>query len=573
MVDAVIVDGYTDEPAGLGVPPYLDAIQRYVAGAIWTADPSWEVRYFTIDELRENQSNVLKIANKAKVVIFIAGTTVPGRYLGGSPISISELITYSRLLDKPLKILGGPAARFGFGVEGGRAAIPKHRLEEHFDLIAYGDIEVLVYQLIREKLSIERVDQGIKLKRNSKLHESIALRGAHIIKDHPEYPDHLMIEIETYRGCPRAYYGKACSFCIERHYGEPDFRSPKAIVKEVEELYKLGARHFRIGRQPDLYTYMAEGIGESEFPRPNVDAIEKLFKGIRNVAPQIRTLHIDNVNPGTIAHWQEESRKITKIIVRYHTPGDVAAMGIESADPEVIKRNNLKVTPDEALIAIRIINEIGASRGWNGLPHLLPGVNFVYGLIGETEITYKLNLEFMKRVLEEGYLVRRINIRQVMAFPGTDMWKIGERIIRRHKKLFRIYKERMRKEIDLPMLQRVAPKGTILREAYTEAYDEKKKLTYARQMGSYPLLIAIPLKLPLKRWMDFMIVDHGYRSVTGVPYPVPINRLSFKVLVRIPGIGEKRATKILVNRPFKSQEEVIKKVGLKPEEVKIFTFE
>jgi radical SAM superfamily enzyme with C-terminal helix-hairpin-helix motif len=32
-VHVVIVDGYTDEPAALGVPPYLGPLPRYIAGA------------------------------------------------------------------------------------------------------------------------------------------------------------------------------------------------------------------------------------------------------------------------------------------------------------------------------------------------------------------------------------------------------------------------------------------------------------------------------------------------------------------------------------------------------------
>ena len=571
MVEAVIIDGYTDEPAGLGVPPYLDAIQRYVAGAIWTAEPSWDIKYFTIDELRNEPEKGLKVANRAKLVVFIAGTTVPGKYLGGNPISFRELITYAKLLDRPLKILGGPAARFGFGIEGGKAAIPRRALEELFDIVVYGDVEKVVYDLLIERLVIERVNPHEELKRTSKLHEEFAVRGAHIIRDHPEYPDHLILEIETYRGCPRAFYGRACSFCIERHYGRPDFRPIEAILKEVKALYELGGRHIRIGRQPDIYAYMAEGIGESEFPKPNVRAIRELFEGIRRVGPHLETIHIDNVNPGTIAHWPNESKEVTKIIVKNHTPGDVAAMGIESADPNVIKQNNLKVEPEEALLAIELVNEVGRIRGWNGLPHLLPGINFVYGLKGESERTYELNLEFMREVLNRGLMVRRINIRQIMVFPGTDMWDVGNRIMKRHKRLFKVYKERMRKEIDLPMLRRVIPSGTVLRRAYVEAYDVRKRLTYARQMGSYPVLIACPMKLPLREWNDFVVIDHGYRSVTGLPYPIPINRLSPRLLTRIPGIGRGKARKILMMRPFKNVKEIVEKVGLAPDEAEMFT--
>ncbi|RLF24525.1 MAG: radical SAM protein [Thermoprotei archaeon] len=558
MVDAVIVDGYTDEPAGLGVPPYLDAIQRYVAGAMWTACPDWDIKYFTIDEVRQRPVDILSLCNKAKLVVFIAGTAVPGKYLGGTPISFKELVNYSTMLDKPIKVLGGPCAKFGFGVEGGKAALPREVLQEHFDVVASGDVEIVVFRLLKEKLRVDMIEPQETISRCSDLLNEFAIRGARIVLDHPCYPKRLLCEIETYRGCARAFVGRACSFCIERFYGRPDFRPVKAIIKEVEVLYRLGVRHFRLGRQPDLYAYMAIGIGDTEFPRPNVEAIEKLFRGIRSVAPNLKTLHIDNVNPGTVAHWVEESRRITKIIVLHHTPGDVAAFGLESADPKVIKLNNLKVMPEEAMLAIKVINEVGSIRGWNGMPHLLPGINFVYGLIGETEETYRLNLEFMKEVLRRGYMVRRINIRQVMAFPGTEMWEIGDRIIRRHKRMFHIYKERMRKEVDLPMLKRIVPTGTVLREVYTEAYDSRKRLTYARQIGSYPLLIATPIKLPLEVEMNFMIVGHGYRSVTGIPYPIPINRLDMRVLRLIPGIGERLAVRIVRSRPFKSQNELIK---------------
>ncbi|MFP3280759.1 MAG: radical SAM protein, partial [Vulcanisaeta sp.] len=62
MDRVVILDGYTDEPAGLGVPPYLDVYPRYIAGAIWGANKSVDVRYFTIDQVRGDWENFVKIA-------------------------------------------------------------------------------------------------------------------------------------------------------------------------------------------------------------------------------------------------------------------------------------------------------------------------------------------------------------------------------------------------------------------------------------------------------------------------------------------------------------------------------
>jgi len=547
-----IIDGYNDEPAGLGVPPYLDIYARYTAGAIWTYDKSIKIHYFTIDEVRENYNQILKKANKSEIVILIAGMIVPGKYLGGTPIKTKEVLQIAKALTKPVKILGGPAARIGFGIEGGRKAITIREIEEEFDIIVKGDLEIVIYNLLREGLETSKVNPEERRENAHQIRE-FAIKGAKIVLDHPNYGLNLICEIETYRGCPRFITG-CCSFCAEILHGLPDFRPIKDIVDEVEALYNFGVRNFRLGRQPDIYSYMAYGVGETEFPKLNPDALRKLFSSIRRIAPNLEVLHIDNANPGAIYHHQEEAIEITKIIVEHHTPGDVAAFGVESADPKVIKANNLKAYPEEVIKAIEIINSIGVKRGYNGLPELLPGINFVYGLIGETKETYELNLEFMREVMRRGLLVRRVNIRQCIPLPGTRMWKVGTKIIQRHKKIFKIYKDKMRKEIDLPMLRKVIPTWTILKEVYLEEFDGT--LTYGRQVGSYPILTCIPMKLKLKRFIDVVVVDHGYRSITALPHPIKINMLNMKSLTRIPGIGMKRAAKIIHKRPIRNFEEL-----------------
>ena len=45
-----ILDCYTDEPAGLGVPPYLGVYPRYIAGKLLLDNE--EINYITIDDLR-----------------------------------------------------------------------------------------------------------------------------------------------------------------------------------------------------------------------------------------------------------------------------------------------------------------------------------------------------------------------------------------------------------------------------------------------------------------------------------------------------------------------------------------
>ncbi len=552
----LILDGYTDEPAGLGVPPYIDVYPRYIAGAIWSARKDVEIKYLTVDEARVLDYKFFAEANKYDLVVVIAGVTVPGKYLGGKPITVNELSEWFRIIDKPYKALVGPAAKFGIGIEGGKVAELPTKIKENFDMLVKGDPEVVIHEIIKED-SLEKVNP-YTLRRNYKEIEEFILKGARIVTQHPNYGKNLIVEIETYRGCPRVITG-GCSFCIEPLYGLPVFRDQRGIVREVEKLYKLGVRFFRIGRQPDIFVYKSREVGKKEFPKPEPSEIEKLFKGIRTVAPSIKTLHIDNVNPGTVANNPKESLEVAKIIIKYHTPGDVAAFGVESVDPKVVKLNNLKVTMEEALEAIRVINKVGNVRGYNGLPELLPGVNLLFGLKGETKETYEINFEFLKRIVDEGLLIRRINIRQVMVFPATKMWNVGDKVVRKHKKFFKVFKEKVKKEIELPLMKRLVPAGTILREVYTEKH--MGNYTYARQVGSYPLIIKVPEKLKLGVFMDFTVVDHDHRSVYGVPYPLRINEASPRLIALIPGISRKDCIAILKKRPFKNIEELSKVIS------------
>ncbi|MCS7097137.1 MAG: radical SAM protein [Candidatus Methanomethylicia archaeon] len=555
----IIVDGYNDEPAGLGVPPYLDVYARYAAGVIWRYNNNIIVHYCTIDELRKDFVNYLKLMNKSDILIVIGGVIVPGKYIGGEPITRSEVIKIGTLVKKPIKILCGPIAKYGFCAEGGKKAEPLDNVINLYDLIVKGDIEVVLTDLINQDLNVDKVDPNAS-RSNYDIVREVAVRGARIVQDHPNYDFNLICEIETYRGCPR-YIAGGCSFCVEPLWGPPIFRPVEDIIREISMLYEFGVKHFRLGRQPDIYSYQAYGVGEKEFPRPNVDAIRKLFEGIRLNIPNLLTLHIDNVNPGTIANYPEESREITKIIVKCHTPGDVAAMGIESTDPKVIKANNLKVEPEDALKAIKIVNEIGSIRGWNGLPELLPGVNFVYGLIGENEETYRLNFEFMKKVLDMGLLIRRINIRQCIPLPRTKMWNVGNKIIIKNKRFFKIYKEKMRYEVDRPMLKKIAPLYLTLKKVFIEI--KYGNITYGRQVGSYPLLVAIPSGCSLREIVDIMVVGHGYRSILGLPLPIKINKCEKKLLKYVPIFKGRSTTQIILNRPIRNAEHLKKIIGEK----------
>jgi len=549
-----IVDGYVDEPAHFGVPPYISTYPRYTAGALVDAGvPREQITYHTIDALRE-ENRRWRDVEAADLMIYVGGMTVPGKYVGGTPAEPDEVRELAWTADGT-SMIGGPV-RFGVG-EANEGASETARDDLDFDFLAMADVEAAAYDLVDNGL------EGFEDRYRGVPEETRWARaGAFVVEQHPNHPDYLIAELETSRGCPYR-----CSFCTEPMYGDPDFRPPESVVDEVDALSNRGVANFRLGRQADILAY--GGDGEA----PNPDALRDLYGGIREVAPDLETLHLDNMNPITIVKWPEKAREGIRVIAEHNTPGDTAAFGLESADPLVQEENNLNVSAEECFEAVRIVNEeagfrpgeepgSGPSTGSdapNRLPKLLPGINLVHGLKGERRESFEHNKRFLQRVYDEGYMLRRINIRQVMAFEGTDMADTGAEIANDHKQLFQEYKREVRETIDNPMLKRVAPVGTVLPDVTLEYHQDGK--TFGRQLGTYPLLVGIPGERELGRTIDVALTDHGYRSVTGVPYPLDLNGASMDELQAIPGIGRSTAGDIVVSRPYDSVAEVDDALG------------
>ena len=536
---AVILDGYVDEPACLGVPPYIAPYIRTVAGVLM--EYGYSVRYLTIDQFRGDPA-LINLLNAADCLVMIAGVTVPGNYLGGTPVTLTEIRQVGSAVRARRKLIGGPIG-FGYSPAGGEAAVKQ--AIGGFDAILAGSVAEALDSYLRGNEPAGLLDYARS--------DPWSVSGSGIIAQHPSFP-YVMCELETARGCPHGSFG-GCSFCTEPFYVTPRYRGTDGISTEVRALHHAGARHFRVGRQPDILAY---GAGAGEFPAPVPEKIEKLFAAIRRAAPELKTLHIDNVNPATIARHEDAAREALSAIVKNHTPCDVAAFGMETADPAVVEANNLKASPEEVFRAIRIVNEVGGVRH-EGIPELLPGLNFVCGLSGETEETYALNERFLARVLTDNLLVRRVNIRQLMPFPGTPAYE--KNALGKHERRFRAFKEYARQQFDLPMLRKVFPLGTVLRGVIIEVSDH---LSFGRQMGSYPILVGVPLRLSVRTVINAAVVDWGMRSITALPVPIRINELPAQALKWLPGVGKKNVARIIAKRPFSSCDEFRRVAGATP---------
>ena len=270
------LDCYTDEPAGLGVPPFVGVWPRYVAG-LYEPEPT----YLTIDDIRliryvEHVPNVVidppigrthievlnhtrrpeesrRILSASEQLIIIAGVQTPGKYLSARPGTLREV---NKLLAAfPLaKTLTGPVLTGGTQFRGGaRPQLPE----------ADGFAQL-------QPFTFESYDEL----------QPYALKGAQLIGQIPRMQDRI-VEIETGRGCPRQ---QGCSFCTEPIKHSVQWRKAEHIIEEAKRLLDLGAQALRLGKQSCMYSYKAGGP----------DKIEALLRGLSALKPAV--LHLDKCN-------------------------------------------------------------------------------------------------------------------------------------------------------------------------------------------------------------------------------------------------------------------------------------
>src|SRR3989344_8220076 len=108
-----LLDCYTDEASGLGVPPYLGTYPRYIFGHLRKG--GHEVTYLTIDDIRlwkkykgikketreKDKTNILiynttnnkaeDVFKKTDALIVIVGVHAPAKYLTALPGTLREV--------------------------------------------------------------------------------------------------------------------------------------------------------------------------------------------------------------------------------------------------------------------------------------------------------------------------------------------------------------------------------------------------------------------------------------------------------------------------------------------------
>ena len=559
----LVIDGYEDEPAAFGVPPYVGFHIRYICGVLEQRGIPYEYR--TIDSYRLDPPS---LENRLGIVL-LAGAVVPGKYLRGAPISLRETRDVISKSPGDIPFLCGGWAIRGWKQQGWSP------LRQNL-FLSLKDTDATLEHFLAQ-------NEWKHKKRTAEQWTDWAHHGARskAVSMNPDLHGPLTYEVEVYQGCVR--FKRGCKFCIEPKKGVPIWRTPEDIIEEVKIAHDMGVEHIRLGGMTDTYTYMAEGVVDMEYPRPNPEPIAKLLHGLRD-DERLGILHTDNGNPSIIAEHLEESEEITKTLVDTLSDGAVLSFGLESADPNVHEANWLNCDSNQLKSAIALINKHGRVRGERGLPKLLPGLNFIAGLNGETSQTYDINLKLLRELKQEGHMIRRVNIRQVEGKGFQEIDSID----------FRSFKNSVREEFDGPLLEQMWPTGTILNDVWWESHDGRTRLprhlepeakdtaitgkagiTFGRQIGAYPILVGMNYLAPLESYSQIMVTGHGARSITGIETGIDWQVATEKQLAAIPGISAKGAWNLIgarakarsKNRPLDSLEDWFDSAGMQIPEV------
>jgi len=169
----------------------------------------------------------------------------------------------------PKKVIGGPIG-FGYAAEGGKPAT--RQVISGFDAFLSGEPAVSLDNYLAGNEPAGALDYTRT--------DPWSITGSSVIGQHPRLPVRD-VRARDRTGCSHGATG-GCSFCTEPFYGMPRYRLVAGIRSGVAALHAHGARHFRVGRQPDILAY---GAGEGEFPAPEPEKLELLFSAIPYRSP------------------------------------------------------------------------------------------------------------------------------------------------------------------------------------------------------------------------------------------------------------------------------------------------
>ncbi|HPI94137.1 MAG TPA: radical SAM protein [Deltaproteobacteria bacterium] len=287
-----------------------------------------------------------------------------------------------RLRPSVITMMGGP--HVSFDIEGTFRSCPE------LDLIIKGEGEQTLQELIPvlDDRKAWRGIQGIAFRDDGGIVITEPRELIHDLDSLPLPARHLLpisrylalgypVSIITSRGCPNK-----CIFCLGRRMVgfKGRFRNPKLVVDEIEHILSLG--FIRINVADDLFTANKARV--------------------RAVCEEIgqRGVHFSWTAFARVNTVDLETLRIMR-----EAGCDCVSFGIESGNPEMLKRIRKGITLDQARNAV----------AWCKEADILPHASFMVGLPGETKETLRQTREFAEELdIAYGYHF-------FAPFPGTTV--------------------------------------------------------------------------------------------------------------------------------------------------------
>jgi radical SAM superfamily enzyme with C-terminal helix-hairpin-helix motif len=527
----VIIDGFTDSPFDLGVPPFMASEVRYVAGACWDRDDKTRVIYVTVDDLNAGRKSSLM--EGADLILVYAGEPRASPVIRPSPdvhrvAGIQDIVDYIAYLDCP-KVLAGPHVTVNDGKIDDRLG---------FQRVVTGDLSKFAHETLSEGSEIDDVDPSVE--RTNEDLKKFSILGAGLAIQNRGYPSFLSIGVELYRGCPSAMEG-GCSFCHHALRTTVEYRPVEDVVAEVAKISELGCENI-LFQCPCFLSYFSSP-NDDEGLQLDRDAIEKLLEGVRSVAPGLKGIHVEGINPGVFAIDWQESKRILKTVLSQCTDGNFTNVKAFSFDDQVQLMNNISSTTEQTVEVVRNLAEAGSEIGPDGLPRLLPVIELVYGLAGETQETLDVNLEAMRDLASEG-LVRGVVARELVPVPGTT---IAKRDDLEEQEGLQNHLESLENEINRPLNGKLAPPGQLVRDVYT--YRTVEDSTAAIKVGVNAPGFLIYGSPKLNALQDVRVTGANEGNLEALTQPLIPKTVSRDVLRLIPEMSEERIDDFMRVRP------------------------
>jgi B12-binding domain/radical SAM domain protein len=200
--------------------------------------------------------------------------------------------------------------------------------------------------------------------------------------------------IEITRGCP---FG--CMFCqtSQIHGTRISHRSIESILSHVEMLLHYGIRDIRF-ITPNAFAYGSKDGIEIEPER-----VENLLASVRETVKDRGRIFFGTF-PSEVR--PEHVTETTIRLIKRYTDNTNLILGAQTGSPRLLKLCRRQHTTEDVTQAVSLISKAG----------LIPNVDFIFGLPGETPEDVTITLKFIDKLIGMG---ARVHAHAFIPLPGT----------------------------------------------------------------------------------------------------------------------------------------------------------